>query len=117
MNGVEILNQTTIYETVSYPWIIAIGAAIGLLISLIIAIVSWIKNGFDPMDFLIIGYASIAGAMLGGIIYCATMHESDVVDYTKYQVTIAEDVNFVEFNNKYEILDQEGKIYTVKEKE
>lgn len=36
---------------------------------------------------------------------------------TTYQVTIDEEVNFVEFYKKYEIIDQEGQIYTIKEKE
>ena len=35
----------------------------------------------------------------------------------EYKVTISDEVNFVEFNNKYEIIDQDGLIYTIKEKE
>ena len=36
---------------------------------------------------------------------------------TQYKVTISDEVSFNEFMDKYEILDQEGKIYTVKERE
>lgn len=36
--------------------------------------------------------------------------------YTEYKITIDEDVNFLEFYNKYEILETDGDIYTVKEK-
>ena len=38
-------------------------------------------------------------------------------DKYTYKVTISDEVNFVEFNNKYEIIDQDGLIYTIKEKE
>lgn len=35
---------------------------------------------------------------------------------TVYKVTISEDVAFVDFNNRYEIIDQNGKIFTIKER-
>lgn len=36
---------------------------------------------------------------------------------TKYKVTIDDTVNFKEFNNRYEIKDQDGEIYTIVERE
>lgn len=36
-------------------------------------------------------------------------------EHTRYKVTISEDVKFVEFLDKYEILDTEGEIYTIRE--
>jgi hypothetical protein len=38
------------------------------------------------------------------------------LDHVEYQVTISDDVPMVEFNSKYEIVNQNGKIYTIKEK-
>lgn len=35
----------------------------------------------------------------------------------EYKVTISDEVSFVEFNEKYEIVDQDGLIYTVVERE
>lgn len=35
---------------------------------------------------------------------------------TRYDVTIDDTVNFNEFNSKYEVVKQEGKIYTIKER-
>ena len=35
---------------------------------------------------------------------------------TRYEVTISDDVNFNEFNSKYEIVEQNGLIYTIIEK-
>ena len=63
--------------------------------------------------FLITGI--IVGVLLaipaGGI--CCT--ESDEVEIS-YKVTVSEEVPLNEFLDKYEIIDQEGKIYTVKER-
>ena len=35
---------------------------------------------------------------------------------TRYEVTISDDVNFNEFNSKYEVVEQNGLIYTIVEK-
>ena len=37
-------------------------------------------------------------------------------DYMEYKVLISEEVNFIEFNQKYEIIEQEGEIFTIKER-
>jgi hypothetical protein len=34
----------------------------------------------------------------------------------EYKVLISKEVNFEEFNDKYEVINQEGKIYTIQEK-
>ena len=39
----------------------------------------------------------------------------EVYDYTEYKVIIDDTVNMNEFMGKYEILDQDGKIYIVRE--
>ena len=36
---------------------------------------------------------------------------------TYYEVSITDDMNFKEFNSKYEIINQRGEIYTITEKE
>ena len=37
------------------------------------------------------------------------------LEHTQYKVTMSEDVKLVEFLDKYEILDTEGEIYTIRE--
>ena len=37
--------------------------------------------------------------------------------YIKYEIKVSEEVNMVEFHEKYEILDREGNVFTVREKE
>lgn len=36
---------------------------------------------------------------------------------TRYDVTISDEVKLTEFNEKYEIIEQKGKIYTIREKD
>lgn len=56
--------------------------------------------------------------MIGFLIFaiCISFVENPTGKYT-YKVTISDEVNFVEFDNKYEIIDQDGLIYTISEKE
>lgn len=118
MNGVEILSQETIYET-TYPWwFILIFAGIGLIIGIIVMIINYLDERiFDPTFLFLIGVLVLAGSMIGMLIAENTNHETDTVDHIEYKVTIDDSVSMNELLDKYEILDQEGKIYTVKEKE
>ena len=38
------------------------------------------------------------------------------IEYKEYKVTIDNEVSFKEFNERYEIINQEGEIYTIIEK-
>ena len=117
MNGVEILSSTTIYETEVFWWLVPLFAGVGLLISLGIAIREWIEWGFDGGCIILIFIITLVGAYIGFLGTLMTIHNIDVIDHVKYKVTIDDSVSMNEFLDKYEILDQEGKIYTVKERE
>ena len=58
---------------------------------------------------LIIG--SVFAALIGGISETPTEYAD------QYKVTISDEVLINEFNERYKIIDQEGKIYTVRERE
>ena len=117
MSGVEILNQTTVYETDMHWWILILCASIGLLIGLAISIYNWVQYGFEASFILLTVAVTVVGAWIGFLFVFLTEHKTDTVDYIEYKVTISDEVNFNNFSDKYEILDQEGKIYTVKERE
>lgn len=55
--------------------------------------------------------AILFGILVGGITSTPISYE------TQYKVIIDDSVSMNEFLDKYEIIDQEGKIYTVREKE
>ena len=116
MNGVEILSAETIYNTEILWWLIPLFAGIGLLIGLIVSIIEWIDYGFDGDYIVLIFVLPIACAFLGFLGSLMSAHETDIVDHIEYKVTIDDSVSMNEFLDKYEILNQEGKIYTVKER-
>ena len=117
MNGVEILSSETIYQTEVFWWPLIVIPIIGLLIGLILSIVTWVKDGFDEQFILLTIGLTVACFVLGFVLTIATEHETDTIDYIEYKVTVDDSVSMNEFLDKYKILDQEGKIYTVKERE
>ncbi len=114
MNGVEILsstevgvNYTTNWWLAGFIWIgcIIIGGLIGFLLEDIYKLETALVTSFiGAMVGLLIWF------LVAGFGYHPTSYE------THYKVTIDDSVSMNEFLDKYEILDQEGKIYTVKEK-
>ena len=117
MTGVEVLNQNTIYETDVYSWIIIVCVVIGFVLSLILTIIDWCNYGFDGRDIGLSLVLIACCTLFGLFLTILTEHDTNVIDYIEYKVTVSEEVNFIEFTDKYEILDQEGKIYTVRERE
>ena len=106
MNGVEILNHTNIYQTKMCWWVMWVFIGIGFLIGLSFAIYNWIKQGFDGWGILCIVLVTIFCGYLGLLITMLTEHNTDTVDYIKYEVTISEDVKLSDFLSKYKIIDQ-----------
>ena len=117
MTGVEILNTEIFYEMEVSMWLIPLLAGCGLIAGLIVAIIEWFNYGFDIDCIFLITTCILIGLFFGVLGTAYTASETDVVDHIEYKVTIDDSVSMNEFLDKYEILDQEGKIYTVKEKE
>ena len=112
MNGITVLSQSEIMNTPNWTYIITIIALIAFVVSMIITS-SFHHNRIET----IFGISSICFSILFVVgLFCMKFIEIRTGKYT-YKVTISNEVNFVEFNNKYEIIDQDGLIYTIKEKE
>jgi hypothetical protein len=115
MAGVEILATQDVATAFTFNWIecfIVFGIAFGLfVIGGIIA--SWIHD-----DISMLGAMFIAGIIFG-VLFGAVVgfFDGTPIEYeTQYKVTISDEVPMNDFLEKYEILDQEGKIYTVRER-
>ena len=111
MNGIEILSSEVIYNTILPEWCIPVGLGLGIL-CFVFMIMSF-SNYYDIAGtiFLLLALGCVAIVVLGNI------NNKNDVNYIKYKVTIDDSVPMSEFMDKYEIIDQEGKIYTVKEKD
>ena len=60
---------------------------------------------------------SLSGIFSGCAISILTAKTTNQIDYVKHTVIVSDEVNFNEFTEQYEIIEQKGRIYTVKEKQ
>lgn len=114
----EILNQYTVEIVDHYiwgvsPWIILSFILIGAGIILIWGVIDgWIIGFFDPTEIFIF----ILGC---GLIFLSVLcwHVKPVYrEVQEYQITVNDTTTFNEITNSYEIMEQNGEIFTVREK-
>lgn len=109
MNGVIILNS---YESLTnFDLILLMNIlCVQSLAAAIVALFALLKYGCDSWKEFAIFIACVALSIVCGCLIPEDEYE------TRYQVTIDDSVSMNEFQNKYEIIEVEGKIYTVKER-
>lgn len=107
LEGVIILNESL---GIAYDYI-------GVIIGSLFAVLAF-------MTFLfIIEFETWVGVVIGVfltlfmIFISVTSFISSTERFVQYEVTIDKFVNFKEFNERYEIVDQRGEIYVIREKE
>lgn len=118
MSGIEILAfEEVAIEWASWNWSsFWTGVAIAFVLSLVAGFVfAWQEDsvfaGLLMFSLLLIVMGSIMGIVSGKKYVDPTKYE------THYKVIVDDSVSMTEFNEKYEVLKQEGKIYTVRERE
>lgn len=116
MNGVEILSSAQVASEFAFNWS-AFWLSLGIMFGLgwIVGMIAWcfVREWQAVLASLIV--CSLLGVWLG--LGVADQNRTPIAYETQYKVTIDDSVSMNEFLDKYEILDQEGKIYTVKERE
>jgi hypothetical protein len=116
MTGVEILTMEEVATQYGFNWatVLISGGIIALICTLAIAV--FVISPVDWEDWLFcITIGLLVGALFGALFGCINQTP---VDYeTQYKVSISDEVQLNEFNEKYEIIEQDGKIYTVRERE
>ena len=108
IDGITVLSQS---ETIGYiAWFIY--AIIGF------CIFGWRLLTIKKDNYYTVGTIILTVVvMFVAIFSCAKgIYSMSTKEYT-YKVTISDKVHLVEFNEKYEIINQEGLIYTIREKE
>ena len=105
MPGIEILAEYTAGGTLVAGIVISsILAVLGLII--FIAGIAWGDDDVTKAGCLLF--------VIFLILLFLTIFTSEP-EHTRYKVTISDEVNLVEFLERYEILDTEGEIYTIRE--
>lgn len=114
MNGAEILHEYVVYTTKVWVAIVGILAFIGTIVFAIIAF----NSKHNVAIWINFACCILCLIVLGTLVFLDD-NTSTLKEYShiEYKVTIDDSVSMNEFLDKYEILDQEGKIYTVKERE
>ena len=110
LEGITVLNEFTanIFNCDVFIAVFFIIALIGSIAFFIIATVTQEDAWFTGIILSV-----LIGLMIGvGCGSCFFVNEE-----TQYQVLINEEVSMTEFNERYEIVDQEGQIFTIREKE
>ena len=82
------------------------------ILSVFIALGFATSNKRDRFGLIV---SLIAGILLGGLFSSVTASVVPIGHETQYKVTISDEVSMNEFLERYEIIEQEGKIYTVRE--
>lgn len=117
MTGVEILNETQVVAESAFGWTafwIAGGITFGLFI--VTSIILSITDGPDLGAWLLqIGCGILMGLLIGFLF--GTGLGTPTKYETHYQVIIDDSVSMNDFLDKYEIINTEGKILTIRERD
>ena len=109
LEGIEILSQ--VEKVINRGSMIGFGIFFGILaVICIILVIRFNENG-------VIFFVGVGTFCLFLSIFGFVAHNPTTEKYIEYKVSISNQVSLTEFNEKYKILNQEGKIYTIREKE
>lgn len=114
MNGVEILASTEVvvdsaFNTTAF-WI---SISIGCIITAIICAWVWAHEGFS-FDVIGIAITCMFVSFIIGLV-AGAVSSTPIAYATEYKVVISDEVSMNEFLDKYEIIDKEDKIITIRE--
>ena len=111
MTGVEILSSEVIYNTLLPGWC----GALAFITMATSCVCAGVFSGKRKIGLTI---TSCVLVVVSVVVMTLTLSSNrNSINHVEYKVTIDDSVSMNEFLDKYEILDQEGKIYTVKERE
>lgn len=114
LKGITVLNT---YDIITPEWNDKIFLAVFLSIVGIVLIIYLLLDSKRTKDEFVLSVIVILFTLFCMVasIYEFT-HLPENKYQTRYEVTISDDVNFNEFNSKYQVVKQEGLIYTIVEK-
>ena len=114
LKGVTILNS---YDVIAPEWY-GIFFLLLLLVFVAISVIIYIfRNSKQKKDAFIPSFIVSIFTLLGIFVSIhGFTHLFENKYQTRYEVTISDEVNFNEFNSKYEVVEQNGLIYTIVEK-
>ena len=119
MNGVEILATEQVATAFGFGW--ALFFFLGILFSILLGGLAWClaeEGGLSSVGTRISVCVGIVIALALAVLMGRISDTGAPTEFeTHYKVTISDDVSMSEFLERYEIIDQDGKIFIVREVE
>ena len=112
LDGITLLDTGT--KVVSYTWGWSWGGFIAAIFAIFLIVVSIICMIDGTTGGEIFFFAGIFVGMLSLFIF---VHAKPAKTINTYSVIIDDSVSMIEFYDKYEVLDIQGKIFTITERE
>ena len=116
MQGVEILTSAQVATEFAFNWTVfwwVAGVVLGIF--LIAGIWTVITNQCEWTVIPALFVAGIIVGVFGGFGFGGST-ATPINHETQYKVTISDEVSMTEFLEHYEVIEQDGKIFTVREK-
>ena len=113
LEGIEILAQTEIMKNPDWTSLFFTAMFIFILLGFLMAIIGGI---IDMWKLIACGVGLAIGTFVTSFIISTSISPEPTGRY-EYQVTIDDAVSFTELYEKYEVIDQNGKIWTIRDKE
>ena len=113
LEGIDILSKTKILDTPLWCDVIGPISLIGIVVGFIIMLIS---AGLEYKKTAIVSIIGIVVSIILIVLAIAFTGSIDTSRY-RYKVTIDDTVSFNKLCEKYDVVDQEGKIWTIDDKE
>ena len=113
IEGIEILSVVD-YTTGNIIFISLLSLMVILAITVIVLTIIYMIKYFEFNG--IVAVVLIIVCIVGGLGIVGIIHTARHFNEKAYKVTISNEVSFKELTNKYEIIDQDGEIYTIRER-
>jgi hypothetical protein len=116
IEGIEILSQVEVGTNTSMDWVVfGLFTALFFIIGTTVAVMQICPTGIEWLGCILIGLlVGSLGCLFGGLVGREIGEPTEFE--THYKVMISDEVQMNEFFERYEIIEQDGKIYTIREK-
>lgn len=108
LEGIKVLSKTEIMCPPAWALVL-------LFVTMIVAVIFVVVSLCEKYNILYILSIIFSLLFIGSFILCFVLERP--TGKCEYKVTIDDSVSMNEFNERYEIIEVEGKIYTIKDKE
>lgn len=115
MQGVEILTSAQVVAEWAFNWTVFWITFVAVFSICLILSIWYVVT--DQCEWAVIPALSIAGIIIGSAGGCGLGNVSSIPTAyeTQYKVTVSDEVSMAEFYEHYTIIEQDGKIFTIKE--